>query len=73
MSPDNFNAHYNAHHVNFDETTRTMTLKMEGTSGTRVVPKVPDQLYGQFEVTAKVDGAVGAVTAFYVSALYSRE
>lgn len=45
-----------------------MRIQMQGSSGARVRPKADPQMYGQFEVTAKVDSAAGAVTAFYVSA-----
>ncbi len=44
-----------------------MRIRMEGSAGARVRPKAPPQLFGQFEVTAKVADACGAVTAFYVS------
>lgn len=52
-----------------DNTTgcTSMRLMMEGKDGIRLAPKGSWQLHGQVEVTAKIDGASGAVTAFYVS------
>lgn len=44
-----------------------MRMRMEGSSGARIQPKAPRQIYGQFETTAKVSSAAGCVTAFYVS------
>lgn len=62
---------YNQHNVEFTPATAgqpaQMRLQMQGSSGARVQPKCPRQMYGQFEATAKVTSARGAVTAFYVS------
>lgn len=46
---------------------RVMSVRMQGNSGARVQPRLPPQLFGQFQVQARVTGARGAVTAFYVS------
>lgn len=63
---------YNQHNIEYTPANISfpghMRIRMEGSSGARVQPKAPRQMYGQFEVTAKVDSAAGAVTAFYVSA-----
>jgi hypothetical protein len=76
LTPDDISVDYNQYNVEFTPATvaanttdlpAQMRIRMEGSSGARVRPKAPPQLYGQFEVTAKVTEAVGAVTAFYVS------
>lgn len=77
LTPDDISVDYNQHNVEFTAATALATnttdlpaqmrIRMEGSSGARVRPKAPPQLFGQFEVTAKVTEAVGAVTAFYVS------
>lgn len=73
LSADAMDFHYNSHHASFYKDSSTgqdiMQLTMEGTSGIRLAPKDSWQLYGQVEVTARVDGASGAVTAFYVSTM----
>jgi hypothetical protein len=72
LTPEGTTIDYNSHNVEFTPANATqpaqMRVQMQGNSGTRVQPKAPRQLYGQFQATAKVSSAVGAVTAFYVSA-----
>lgn len=72
LTPEGTTVDYNSHNVEFTPANATqpaqMRVQMQGNSGARVQPKAPRQLYGQFEATAKVSSAVGAVTAFYVSA-----
>jgi hypothetical protein len=69
---------YNQHNLEFTPAqgatgqSAQMRMRMEGSSGARVQPKAPKQMYGQFEVTAKVASAAGCVTAFYVSMYWCR-
>jgi len=71
LTPEGISVDYNQHNVEFTPATAgqpaQMRLQMQGSSGARVQPKCPKQLYGQFEATAQVTSARGAVTAFYVS------
>lgn len=61
---------YNLHNLEFTPPSAgqpaQMRMRMEGNSRARVQPNCPKQMYGQFEVTAKVASAAGCVTAFYV-------
>lgn len=66
LTPGNVDINYNGQNVIFEDSSTAMTLQMDGTSGTRVVPKDSSMLYGQVQVTAIVNGAPGAVTAFYL-------
>lgn len=72
LTPDGMSVDYNQHNLEFTPAQGAgqpaqMRMRMEGSSGARVQPKGPKQMYGQFEVTAKVASAAGCVTAFYVS------
>lgn len=66
LDPENVDIHYNGDNVAYDAASQTVTIKMDGTSGTRVMPRNSNMLYGQIEVTAMVSGASGAVSAFYL-------
>lgn len=50
---------------NVDFGNGEMKMRLQGTTGSRLTTNDKDQLYGQWQVTAKVSGAPGAVTAFY--------
>lgn len=66
LDPENVDIHYNDHNIAYDAASKTLTIKVEGTSGTCVLPRISNMLYGQIEVTAMVNGASGAVSAFYL-------
>jgi hypothetical protein len=56
---------YNEDKVTFDSGNQ-MTLTMDGSSGTRLYYPVAME-YGLVDVTAKVSGVSGVISAFYVS------
>ncbi|WIA15994.1 hypothetical protein OEZ85_012731 [Tetradesmus obliquus] len=69
LKKDSFDIHYNEHHASFvdnDSGTPEMILEQQGPDGIRLATNDGMHLYGQFQVTAKIAGASGVVTAFYV-------
>jgi hypothetical protein len=71
LKRDSFDIHYNEQHASFVESNNTpeMILEQQGPDGIRLATKDGMHLYGQFQVTAKIAGASGVVTAFYVRGL----
>jgi hypothetical protein len=71
LKKDSFDIHYNEQHASFLEINNRpeMILEQQGPDGIRLATNDGMHLYGQFQVTAKIAGASGVVTAFYVSAL----
>eukprot|EP00882_Tetradesmus_deserticola_P023507 GHRQ01025580.1.p1 GENE.GHRQ01025580.1~~GHRQ01025580.1.p1 ORF type:complete len:232 (-),score=14.00 GHRQ01025580.1:279-974(-) len=70
LTRSSFDIHYNEHHATFTDNgiTPEMVLQQQGSDGIRLAANDGMYLYGQYQVTAKVAGASGVVTAFYVSA-----
>jgi hypothetical protein len=82
LKKESFDIHYNEQHATFTDSNSApeMVLQQQGPDGIRLATNDGMHLYGQYQVTAKIAGASGVVTAFYVSgmlaaglvALYSR-
>lgn len=75
LEPSSFDIHYNEDHVEFstaEDGEPQMVLLQEGMDGTRLAVKDGFNMYGHYEVTAKIEGTSGVVTAFYVSRLGHR-
>lgn len=71
LKASSFVIHYNEQHVEFsttDDGEPQMVLKQEGLDGARLAVNDGFKMHGHYEVTGKVDGTSGVVTAFYVSA-----
>jgi hypothetical protein len=66
---ENFDVHYGEHNLawtggeNKDPTT--LTVRMEGTNGARLVTSDGKHMHGVFQVEGLISDASGAVTAFY--------
>jgi hypothetical protein len=71
LKKDSFDIHYNEQHATFTDVNSTpeMILQQQGPDGIRLATNDGMHLYGQYQVTAKIAGASGVVTAFYVSGL----
>ncbi|WIA12851.1 hypothetical protein OEZ85_006477 [Tetradesmus obliquus] len=70
FNKDNWNIAYSPENVAFDRVnssnSRQLSVRLKGTTGARMSSKDGDQLYGAWQVQARVTGAPGAVTAFYL-------
>uniref|UniRef100_A0A383V5Q6 GH16 domain-containing protein n=1 Tax=Tetradesmus obliquus TaxID=3088 RepID=A0A383V5Q6_TETOB len=70
FNKDNWNIAYSPENVAFDRVSNSnssqLSVRLKGTTGSRLRSKDGDQLYGAWQVQAKVTGAPGAVTAFYL-------
>lgn len=70
LSNANFRAAYNPQNVGYGS---TLSLRMNGLDGgTRVEPTYARQTYGQFQVRAQIPCGSGVISAFYVSARFSK-
>jgi hypothetical protein len=71
LKKDSFDIHYNEQHATFTDSSNMpeMTLQQQGPDGIRLATNDGMHLYGQYQVTAKIAGASGVVTAFYVSVM----
>lgn len=69
LKQESFDIHYNEQHATFIDYngSQEMVLEQQGPDGIRLATNDGMHLYGQYQVTAKVAGASGVVTAFYVS------
>ncbi|KAF6266016.1 concanavalin A-like lectin/glucanase domain-containing protein [Scenedesmus sp. NREL 46B-D3] len=68
LTRGSFDIHYNEQHAAFTDAGNSpeMTLQQQGPDGIRLATNDGMHLYGQYQVTAKIAGASGVVTAFYV-------